>query len=1528
MSRRKSSSARKSAGARSASPNGYSNLTIHEAFRVIEKARNNGKPIVPLIGAGLSAESGIPTTTLLIDYFAKVKTLIEIRRGRQRRRREGEGDASPVGPDDEFAAQSEYRDYLLRAGWPELKSAAVELLTEYTRSWDGKPSRRVLEFVHDYVQPAGNFLAGIRLRALYKLLERDQPTLAGVIGPEYQQGPAPGASPASGRYRDFVRQVQDYVRKEFNKSLSNLNGLVDAERRKLGKLKPEAYRRLRKAISSDMTDLRSRLLKDLRMDWRLIMRSLTSGDPALADSLFERMVRLKRPTVGHQVLALLTQSLGWNLWLTTNFDTLIEQALREQRIEPVVFELPENGPAPDASLLRGAPSVVKLHGGAFGLRVGESLDVPLDAANLARFVDYFPEDALVLVIGYGGADNRVMSLIDHLAYRHIFEEGGLPKILWVHRSDKPPARLTQSARLAKRPAGTVSVVRYRSGGLFLRELHARLLGLHPAGRTPYSSLPMVAPFQYSTGMNQNPQNGRAQQTSASRCEDDERLTRSVTFFGADHSGSGTTLRLADLVRDLDDSHVAIWFELAEVPTVHALVAAILGELRKYDPEFTPQTLVKPPGCKAREARQKALELLENGHYDEALSAAEAIAKPLAGRLALGLRRGKYVLALDSAGEFARDEFAHDVDDPKFAVNGDEAKWQTLLLYGLLRCLSAEAANHAALGESKLCAAVTPLEAVGSKECKESADELYHHVQTSAYLMGLGPAAPGCKPVSAGPPTHLKGLMDDALAYIPSRGRAEVTRTLERFTGHVPKDTEVLFDCLGLSLDYPPEKEPPPADLKKLTEKDERPAAPKELKAKYRALLAIAAAFRRPRSRINLRRLAANTKISPALAAGLDDDSFGAMLAKLDEFRLLVHLEGGFYWMHSQARNHIHRSDWWQVLDGSPAVLHEAIADEYIDLLRQSKSRPALYEAAYHLFTALAQNCDDRAERHRLARRLRTLIGQASSLLVDGDPARILGWLGSLSRRLKEVLDDGKDADDDPEHRIRLTMRRLRSRLRELRARVLVHTAAYSAAACVRERQLTTIRDRDAPKNQTDKYRVGLREAYLLKEHGRCRIFLPIRGTEGSQSDENAAEKSLSEADTRCERIAAELEHTSRSNRYPDLLRRAQEIRIESLLALSELHLNRVQPWTWERSQTRETSSPAWPQDQKQEWNQAGKYHDDANRVLKKASDLFAGDFAHLSRSYWLLDARLKALNAEKKDFDGSFQSLATAEAMAFAGDDVQSAADLTDIRLQSARGLLVSAGLAADGDFRPAGGVRAMVSAKIKQTAVALEQARSVLLGGEVDVRRWAQFGLLQAYMRHERVLLFTWASREPEGDDDDPLRPHPTPAEADDHSAVPKVQVDPLYETLIQQGLRDLGLVYELCRRDSMLRDELHRLWLQFLTSFLFHRQVKPGSPEADDAYDDWTRWNDNAALPLVPPVQDGPTNTKLPRPSAMPSFKTQFNEVLTTLACDPADPSRQKKISLSNNCPDRDGRAYRTKLTALEKEIVHKYPLKLTER
>ena len=1243
-------------------------------------------------------------------------------------------------------------------------------------------------------------MGGIRLKVIHDLLEREQPMLTGIFSTEEQQGRCPVVG---AMFETLEEAVQRYVDQEFDRHLKDLvarQEMMDTARTDI-----EAFLKdcdpsagLMTKIHDQRKNLRGSALLNLRVDWRALMRMLTSGDASLTDSLFDQLVRSGRHSPGHQVLALLTESLGWNLWLTTNFDTLIEQALRAQRIDPVVFELPENGPVPDGTLFCNIPSVVKLHGGSFALRVGESLDFPLDDANLRRFVNYFPHDALVLIIGYGGADWRVMSLINYLAFNHEYEKYKLPKILWVYR-DHVPNSVSQAARLAEREE-TVSVVKYRSGGLFLRELHARLVGLHPASRTPYPSLPMVPPFQsvHNSAHGQPPSAAaRAQSHATARSHhirrEHARLNRSMTVYACSQPGSGTTLRLAEHVRNLDASHISIWCEIAELPTLRAMVAMLLDQIRRYDTALTPKTLVPPAGKTEKEHRDEALTALKGKKpnaekYEQALKEAELIARPLADQLAQAMRRGKYVIALDPTGEFGRHEFAHAVGDPGFKSHKKEALWQTLLLYAFLRCFAEKtsgAGEMDALGESKLCVAMTPLEATGAEP---HARALFDHV-----VRGMSNV-----------------LADDA-GTAPA-GSAQCAAQAQAMIENV-KSTLIPGTA-------------------------------------YHAFLTITSAFRRPRSVISLRRLADEFKIFGEVSLGQKVGLFDRMMRDLKESRLLIHLEGGFYWMNKQARNFIYDSHGVgsDTPNLSKSKIHEAIADEYTNLLRQSSSLPSLYEAAYHLVAAYHDpTCCTPEDHSRLVRKIHSLVERTAKLLTGGPPSRVLGWIRALDSQLRGFTQPvgGQGPPED--------VGRVRARLRELKALVLFKATAYGASLAVRERQLAPSRNHFEKPGKTPRS-LRFRGADLNRERGRCLARL---------LEIEESEKAFATADQMAESVSRSVQETVKGNQQHDL-RKAQEIRIRCQLGLAELCLRQVHYWKWQRQPAAERWE--FPADDNNCINKAEDHREKAQELLETNSVLFSRDFSYLHRSQSLLEARLLTLQEE---FPEAFRALDDAQAAVFAGDGKGDFGDLTDIRLQAAETLILYAAFLADGTKQTHKGLpptlhavnqvqspddpkvatedlKPQVKAKLNRAAVVLEQARSTLLSGRPDVQRWARLGLLQAYLQHEILLFLAWengAGKKQPSEPADGKEESDKPTDSQ-RRAEELPPVDLASDSRVQQGLLALGDVCELCWGDPTRREEVELLWLRFLTTFLFFRRSTGRRTAPSDDLDDWSRWNENADL------------------------------------------------------------------------------------
>ncbi len=777
--------------------------------------------------------------------------------------------------------------------------------------------------------------------------------------------------------REFVNAVIGHVQREFQEGLAGVAGVDEGQRDQLvemlgQRLTPEG---VGGAIRDRMDDLRSRVLMILRADWRMLLRSLTDGDPTLSDALFDRLVHTGRPSDGHQVLALLTESLGWKLWLTTNFDTLIELALREQGIDPVVFELPENGPVPDARLLRDSPSVVKLHGGSFALRVGDSLDAALSPPDLMRFVGYFPDDALVLVIGYGGGDRRVMSLIEHLVMRHIYvPEKKRPKVLWVYRDEAPPPAVAQAGLAAQRYE-SVAAVRYRSGGLFLRELHARLVGLHPAGQSPYVALPMVAPFSVELPADADGHglpHATARRQAPALKADPGQLARGVIIVVDRSHRAGASQPLAELVRGLDGSHQSIWCELAEFPSVHALVEQILRRISRFDPDFTPRAFVPPAGKSVEQQRARAIETLTTDTLDIAAAhrargkGRAAARPPVCGgaaarqvhrcsrldrrvrprrvcsrqrRAALPLRAQRRPrsgqsgdpvetrTAPERAAAASPRQRAADAGQASQVENDrfDEVVWQTLLLCAFLKCVIRGTKELASLGQSKLCAAMYPLSLEGPAEKnREVAAALFKYVNSAEYLGA--PIDVRSESSTQAVRNAVAGVLENDAKASPEF-RDAVQDLQDRLVDTHPGLHETLFECLVLDLHS---RERGAARVTNGRDHIERAAD-------YWAFLEIAAAFRRPRSRVNLINLAGNKAIFPGTGRELFPDllrtepqddrpahrdatvpapsspvdvscdrTFSDVFRRLDVFRLLVHSEGGFYWMNSRLRNAIYK----------------------------------------------------------------------------------------------------------------------------------------------------------------------------------------------------------------------------------------------------------------------------------------------------------------------------------------------------------------------------------------------------------------------------------------------------------------------------------------------------------------------------------------------------------------------------------------------------------------------------------------------
>lgn len=524
---------------------------------IIEASRK-GREIICLIGAGLSIDSGIPSLAKLTQYLAKVQSYITDAVFRP----QTVGDSLPRFGDDYRLKPSLYlRDF----GWPDPNQLNADLWRWIDQTFvAGRGDPRYRSYLDEIV----------RAELIEDLLRFD---------PELERG-----------LGSVVREVREVRRKGTGR------GSI--------------------AIGKWKEDLERGGLQHVGGNWRTLLAYLTDFNPDNADTLFQSLIQGRQPGMAQRFLAFLAPILGLRLFLTVNFDDLLEEALRFEGLHPVVYAVSRDSPLPHPSLVRSQLSVVKLHGDAFRLRLGEDLDQPLDEDSRKRLRDYLPDRPLLLVLGVGGGDRRVMDFVELVARKH--RGGSFAAVYWFHFEPRCPesvrALQTQVPHKAIRP------VRTYSPASFLLELFSRLTGSHPPSFRAYDPK-MSRPIVVDSGsrLRLDPK-GRKKKGP-------ERSETSVWVFldESDALDFGASLDLARFITSKAGTHIPIWLDLEAMHTYEDVAVEIIRQIRRYDRRVPPMTL---PGGQAGDIRG----------VDKAVR-----------RIADGLLRDRYVVAFNGVGSFGR-----------------------------------------------------------------------------------------------------------------------------------------------------------------------------------------------------------------------------------------------------------------------------------------------------------------------------------------------------------------------------------------------------------------------------------------------------------------------------------------------------------------------------------------------------------------------------------------------------------------------------------------------------------------------------------------------------------------------------------------------------------------------------------------------------------------------------------------------------------------------------------------------------------
>ncbi|MEK6258712.1 MAG: SIR2 family protein [Planctomycetota bacterium] len=682
--------------------------------------------------------------------------------------------------------------------------------------------------------------------------------------------------------------------------------------------------------------------------WRTILDRLTNSDSALVDRFFSKLIRHARPSAAHQYAAFLAHIMNIKLILTTNFDPLLERALLDQDLEVINYELTNSEHWPDAKLVASQRAIIQMHGGTFALLAGAILDVPLDERRKRIFLDYIDPRALMLVVGYGGLDKRVRNIIEDHAARGAGTDS--PQVLWLHRPVKAPHEVKG-----------IEYVNYHDGAHFLRELHDRLTTSHPVSRLWYSALNHVPPRQVDPKGQSAFGNGRPWE---------------YVIYNREVDDFGTSSALAQHVQETDIDYDVIWCHLESLPTIDSFIAFLQREFRRRDPAFPPFAMFRS--------------LVPRDDHLPPTSRTDWRTDPRPQYILRAMRRGKYLIAIDSLGEFGDHVSPGMTSDQDNNVPASAGQEEYKDMIGLLEHLISK---YGEFGESRLVIGASPKGEFIWPE--PSSQEEYRALNVRS--------------LSVVPPIDVSkkdnpGCFKNDAAW--ERIKAQLDEWKEKFGGwkaalqrrkNVREIVEVLFNSLS---------------------------------KRAQAVLAVAIAFRHFRSIVALRQILIplweeldkgilaleNVIRTPQPISGPRRERTKALDELLDgisAFALIVRQEGGFYWMHRVVRGALYdrcRALLPDAFEDLQVTLHDRLATYYRTLFAASHDRTTLVEYLYHRFKTLEsigkfRNVNEEVD--GVLSRLRdldtTLAIERDHLLSQRYSDTLLAWVESFRQLLAEHI---------------------------------------------------------------------------------------------------------------------------------------------------------------------------------------------------------------------------------------------------------------------------------------------------------------------------------------------------------------------------------------------------------------------------------------------------------------------------------------------------------------------------------------------
>ncbi|MBC8136454.1 MAG: hypothetical protein H8F28_11255, partial [Fibrella sp.] len=349
-----------------------------------------------------------------------------------------------------------------------------------------------------------------------------------------------------------------------------------------------------------LTELTEFADKVLGLSWYTLLDSLAESNPQMIDDLFDSIGTRVVPGAAHNLLSQFVSWMNVRLVLTTNFDSLIEKSLAAEDLNPYVLDVHINAPPPAPDLVKKHLSVIKLHGSHYGIRADRTIDAPLDTGHRDTMVNYFDDDAVIVVMDYGGGDRRIMDMI-----RKLMQDEPKRKIVRVDAlatmEKKPFFKLADDYNPKAGSADPTRVYNlfYPHSRFFLLDVLQKCSGKLPNTQSGYPTvLQTPVPHKTEDMFGRVPRYEGPEKTMEERYHQDTSAAITEIFNGkhtgkevcrfavvTGKKGNGVSQVLSQIAERLYLSHQLLWCDLDEAVSVGTLVAWIYRFILSRQPEL-------------------------------------------------------------------------------------------------------------------------------------------------------------------------------------------------------------------------------------------------------------------------------------------------------------------------------------------------------------------------------------------------------------------------------------------------------------------------------------------------------------------------------------------------------------------------------------------------------------------------------------------------------------------------------------------------------------------------------------------------------------------------------------------------------------------------------------------------------------------------------------------------------------------------------------------------------------------------------